>query len=47
LLLKDSENGTGRIASLELGGEGMRKQVVLRTLFVFVQGIIVDYLEVG
>jgi hypothetical protein len=36
LLLKDGENGTGRIARLELGGERMRQQVVLCAFLEFV-----------
>jgi hypothetical protein len=46
LLLKDGENGTGGIARLELGGEGMCKEVVLCTLLVIVQCVIDDQLEV-
>jgi hypothetical protein len=42
LLLKDGEDGTGRIARLELGGEGMGKEVVLCTLLVIVQCVIDD-----
>jgi hypothetical protein len=42
LLLKDNKNGTGRLAGLELDGEWMRKQIVLRAFFVRIQGI-VDY----
>ena len=44
--MKDGENGTGRIARLELGGEWMCKEVVLRTLLVIVQCVIDDELEV-
>jgi hypothetical protein len=44
--MKDGENRSGRIARLELGGEGMCKQVVLRPFLVFVQGIVDDELEV-
>lgn len=46
MLLKDGENGTGGIAKLELGGERMYKEVVLRPFLVFVQGSIDDQLEV-
>jgi hypothetical protein len=42
LLLKDGENGAGRVAGLELGGEWMGKKIVLRALFVRFQGIIDD-----
>ena len=44
--MKDCDNGTGRIARLELGSEWMCKQVVLSSLLVFVQSIIDDELEV-
>ena len=44
--MKDGENGTGRIARLELGGEWMCKEVVLRTLLVIVQCVIDDELEI-
>ena len=44
--MKDGDNGTGRIARLELGSEWMCKQVVLSPLLVFVQSIIDDELEV-
>jgi hypothetical protein len=40
--VKDSEDIGGRVAVLELGGEGMGKQFVLRTLFVVFQGIVKD-----
>ena len=46
LLLKDVENGAGRIADLELGGEWMGKQVLLRALFILIQRIADDELEV-
>jgi hypothetical protein len=42
----DGKNGTGRIARLELGGERMCKEVVLRASLVFVHGIIEDQLKV-
>jgi predicted metalloprotease len=45
LLLKYIKNGTGGIAKLELGGERMCKEVVLRPFLVFVQGTIDDQLE--
>ena len=47
LLLKDGTNGTRGIAELEPGGERMYKEVVLRALLIFVQGIIDDQLKVG
>jgi hypothetical protein len=47
LLLKDGEDGGGRIAGLELGGEWMCKQVLLRAFFVRIQGTIDDLLEIG
>ena len=34
--MKDGKNRSGRIARLELGGERMCKQVVLRPFLVFV-----------
>jgi hypothetical protein len=40
--MEDGEDGAGRIARLELGGERMYKEVVLRAILVFVQGIIED-----
>jgi hypothetical protein len=46
LLLKNGTNGTRGIAKLELGGERMYKEVVLRALLIFVQGIIDDQLKV-
>jgi hypothetical protein len=46
LLLKGGKNGARGIAKLELGGEQMYKEVVLRPFLVFVQGIIDDQLEV-
>jgi hypothetical protein len=45
-LLKDGENRTRRIARLELGGERMCEEVVLRTFLVFVQCVVDDKLEV-
>lgn len=42
LLLKDGENGGGRIASLELGGEGMEKKIFFGALFVLFQRIVDD-----
>ena len=45
--MKDIENISGRVAVLELGGEGVGKEIVLRTLFVGFQGIVEDELEIG
>jgi hypothetical protein len=45
--VKDGENFAGRVAVLELGGEGMGKEILLRTLFVDFQGIVEDELEIG
>jgi hypothetical protein len=42
MLLKDSKNGAGRLAGLELGGERMCKEIVFRAGLVRFQGII-DY----
>jgi hypothetical protein len=42
LLLKDSKNGSGRLAGLELRGEWMCTKILLCMLFVGVQGVI-DY----
>jgi hypothetical protein len=47
LLVKDSEDFGGRVAVLELGGEGMGKKILLRTPFVRFQGIVKDQLEIG
>jgi hypothetical protein len=47
LLLKNSKNGTGRVARLKLGDEGVCKKVFLGALLVCVQGIVDDQLEVG
>jgi len=42
LLLKHEEDGTWRVAGLELFGERMGKKILLCTLFICSQGII-DY----
>jgi hypothetical protein len=47
LFLKDGENGTRRVAGLELCGKWMSNKVLFCTLFVCVQGIVEDELEVG
>ena len=36
LLLKDDENGTGRVARLELRDEGVCKKVTLGALLVYI-----------
>ena len=46
MLLKDGKNGTRGTAKLELGGEWVYKEVVLRLFLVFVQGVIDDQLEI-
>jgi hypothetical protein len=45
--LKDSENGVGRVAGLELGGKWMGKKITLGAFFIRFQGIIDDELEIG
>jgi hypothetical protein len=47
LLLKNSKNGTGRVAKLELGDEGVCEKVFLGAFPVCVQSIDDDELEVG
>jgi hypothetical protein len=42
LLLEECENGAGRVAGLELGDEGMGKQILFCAFFVRFQGIIED-----
>ena len=42
LLLKHGENGSGRVAGLELGCEGVCEEVLLCMFFVRFQGIIED-----
>jgi hypothetical protein len=42
LLLKDGENSGRRVAGLELGGEGMEKNIIFGALFVGFQRIIQD-----
>ena len=42
LLMKDGENSGRRVAGLELGGEWMGKQILLRPFFVRFQGVIDD-----
>jgi hypothetical protein len=40
LLLEHGENGTGRVARLELGGKWMCYEIILGALLVCFQGII-------
>jgi hypothetical protein len=47
LLLKHEENGTWRVAGLELFGEGMGKKILLCTLLICLQGIIDYRMEAG
>jgi len=47
LLVKHGENGSGRTAGLELGGEWMGKKIILCVFLVRFQGTIEDQLEVG
>ena len=45
--MKDGENFCRRAAFLELGGEGMPLKIFFSALFVGIQRIIKDYLEIG
>jgi hypothetical protein len=47
LLVKHGENGSGRTAGLELGGEWMGKKIFVCLFLVRLQGIIEDQLEIG
>lgn len=47
LLLKDGKNGSRRVASLELGGEWVRTEILPRAFFVCIQGIIDNELKIG
>jgi hypothetical protein len=47
LLLKHEENGTWRVAGLELIGEGMGKKILFCTLFIYLQGIVNYRMEAG
>jgi hypothetical protein len=40
LLMNEDENGTGRVARLELGGKWVCKEIALCAFFVGLQGII-------
>jgi hypothetical protein len=42
LLMKDGENGAGRVASLQLGGKWVREEIVFCYVSVCLQGIIKD-----
>ena len=44
--LKHCENGIGRVAGLDLGGQAMGGNVFLRPLFVLLQSVFEDGLEV-
>jgi hypothetical protein len=45
--LENGENGTARVAGLEVGGQSMREKVILRLLFVPSQSSIENGLETG
>ena len=47
LLVKDSENGTRRVACLQLGGEWMCEKILLCAPLVRFQRIMEYYLKVG
>lgn len=47
LLLKHKEDAVGRVAGLELGGEWVRKKVLLCATFICFQGLVENLLEVG
>jgi len=47
LLLKDGDDGAGRVACLELRGEWMHEKVLLCSPFVCFQGIIEYNLKIG
>jgi hypothetical protein len=47
LLMNDSENVGGRVASLELEGKWMCEKIGLCAFFVLFQGIIQNQLEIG
>ena len=47
LFLKNGENGTGRVAGSELGGQSMREKVILRLLFVPTQSSIENGPKIG
>jgi hypothetical protein len=44
--MNDGENGAGRLAGLELGGKWMCKEIAFCTLFVRLQGITKNLLEI-
>jgi hypothetical protein len=46
-LVKDGKNIGGRVAGLELGGEGVDKKIFLGAPFVGFQRIVDGYLESG
>ena len=45
LLLKQSENATGRVAGLELGSEWVRQEVLLCASLIFFQSVIKNWFE--
>ena len=45
--MKDGENLGRRAAFFELGGEGMSNKIILCALFVDIQCIVEDWLEIG
>jgi hypothetical protein len=47
LLLKDCENGGGRVAGLELDGEWMGNEISFRAFSILFQRIIDDNLKLG
>jgi hypothetical protein len=47
LLMNEGENGAGRGTVLELSDKWMRKEIVLGTFFVDLQGIVENQLEIG
>jgi hypothetical protein len=45
--MNEGENGAGRGTVLELDDKWMRKEIVLGTFFVGLQGIVENQLEIG
>ena len=45
--MKDKENAVGRLASLELGSEWVRKKVLLCVSFIFIPGNAENLFDVG
>jgi hypothetical protein len=46
LLMDDGENGTGRLAALELGGQWMSKKIAFCVLLIRIEGIIENQLKI-